>query len=143
MLKFINLTLAILSRLLIIAGLILGYLSKKKMGVLRSMIYRNEKLVTNVFPPVMQYVFIGLMIAVFLGGIYLILEKKAAFRQGLPVLITAIMTSMAVYYVPRVTWIALPLVTLGLLVGTAESMLSMIRSLSHERLRDADRKSLR
>lgn len=126
MLKYINITCAVFSRLFIFAGFVLGYLSKKKMGVLRSMMYRNEKILNTVLSPIMQYVYIFIILMIVLWLCYLILEKKAGLKETYPVWATITMALLALYFVSRIPLVPLPMVTIGILLGVLDSTLKVM-----------------
>lgn len=129
MLKVINIILAVFSRLLVMAGILLGYLANKRMDVMRNMTYRNGRMMETVLAPMMRYCYMFALIGVAVWITYLLLERKRNLNELLSLYIVITATFVALAIVPSMNMIAVPLVTLGLLTAIVDSVLAILRKL--------------
>lgn len=127
LLKWINKILRILSRLFVVSGLILSYLATKKMGVLRSMLYRNQKLLDTILAPIMLKIYVVCIVFMFIWIIYKILNRhEYTFKETYILFLTGTVAMGTIYLLQDNLKVGLPLVFIGILLGLVESFIKLI-----------------
>jgi len=129
MLKWINIIFAVFSRLFVVAGLIVGFLARKRMGVLRSMVYRNQKLFNTVLSPIMLRIYVVGIVLIGVWIVYKIAGKHVyTIKQTYMLFIMGVVSIGTIYFLEGTSQVGLPLAVIGILLGFVELLIKLIRT---------------